>query len=178
MDIGIEETRKKAIGQLDYFKMVICFSINSLFIEENDQNDPEVIGAWQTIIRKKLGCLKELLEQHKENVAWSMLDEQQEKFKEAINDFFDTLTEYREFEDEPQRKIITQTIKLLKEGVNGFRQGFINDTYYEDLLHEERERYRQENYDRLEHIYQQDFADEAYDYPDETERKNHMVTKY
>lgn len=174
---NIEEKLKKEITRLGSYKTSLCFLIKELQLEEQADNDTEVVGALQTVIRKQVGRLNDTLEQHKENVAHSLLDERKEAFQQAAIGLAEKLTAYKDYEDETWRKKLNRTLLLIDEGNGGFRTAFFSDTYYEDLLREERERYREENYRRLETIYQQDFADGAYDCPDETERKNRMVSE-
>lgn len=174
--MDIEETLKKEFKQLGDCNKTLCFCIAAMEAEELNDNDPETIGAWKTLIHKHLNKFKTTLEQHKANVAHSWLDERMDEFEITMSKLPDKLEAYKGYEDETWRRSIGQTQLLIEEGAAGFRQGFITDTYHEELLCEERERYRQENHIRLEKIYQQDLADEVYTHPDETERKNLMVS--
>lgn len=174
--MNIEEQLKKWLSEAEDSQSVLGVSIISLWGEEDGPNDPETIEAWRTIIHKNLCRFREKLELYKENIRWSMLDEHRESFRKLQDEFDGQLEDYKNFDekDEGWQKFIIQTLRLLDEGAGGFRQGFLSDTYYVDLLHKEKERYRQENYDRMQNIYQQDAIDLAFEHPDETERKSYM----
>ena len=176
MEKGIKETLDGYVVQLEGCKAAFLHAFAIIIGEEKRINDTEIINACKSIIRKQLDRIKEALEQYKETIGWSMLDERSEVWGEMKSFLYSPLITYKDYEEEQWRTIINQTLQLLGEGAGGFRQGFITETYYEDLLRKERERYKEENYDRLENIYKQDFADDAFNFPDETNRKNHMVS--
>lgn len=174
--MNIEEQLKKELAQLDNIKTSFCLIVKEWQLEEQADNDPETLAALQTVARKRLGRLHDTLVQHKENVAHSLLDERKEEFKKIFLGFTEILNTYKDYENEEGRKAVITTLRLVEEGSGGFRQSAVTETYYENLLLEERERYRKENLLRLEKIYQQDFADGAYDCPDENKRKIQMVS--
>lgn len=148
-----------------------------LSIEEADSNDSEAKEAWRTILRKHLAAMKSLLEDIKDGIAWSLLDDRKHIFKELFAEISSTLISYKEYEDEETRKTINEIIFLYKEGVNSFRTSFISATYITDVFNRELERFREEEFSRIEKNYELDSQDIAFEYPDETERKNYMVLK-
>ena len=154
-----------------------CF-IQSLFFlsfEEADSNESEVKDAWRTILRKQLAEIQSMLKFLKDEIAWSLLDDRKQTFKELFAEISNSLNSYKEYEDEETRRAITNIIFLYKDGANSFRTSFINDTYIIDVFNKELERFRKEEEDRIKRIYDQDNQDMAFSYPDETERKKHMA---
>ncbi len=178
MEKNIEERLDSYIGKLEGRKTTFLEAFAILGMEEIDINDIEVVDACKTIIHKAVERFKSLMEQSKEAVRWSLLDERQEDFRRMKGELHENLNRYKGYEDEPWRNTINQTLLLLDEGAGGFRRGFINETYYEELLRKEKKRYDEENRDRLENIYKQDFARKRYVYPDETDCKRQMVLYY
>lgn len=146
-----------------------------LNIEEADSNDSEAKAAWRTILRKHLAAMKSLLEDLKDGIAWSLLDDRKQIFKELFAEISSTLNSYMDYEDEETRRTINEIINLYKEGVNSFRTSFINETYITDVFNIELKRFREEEISRIEKNYELDSQDIAFQYPDETERKKHMV---
>ena len=145
--------------------------------EEADSNDSEVKEAWKTILRKHLAAIKSLLEYLKNGIAWSLLDDRKQIFKELFAEISNSLDSYMDYEDEETRRTINDIIFLYKEGANSFRTSFINESYIIDVFNKELERFREEETSRIEKNYELDSQDIAFKYPDETERKNHMVLK-
>lgn len=154
-------------------RLVQCLSL--LDIEESDSNDNEVKEAWIIILRKHLAAIQSLLEYLKTEIAWTLLDDRAQSFKEMYAEVSFTLNSYMEYEDEETRRTINNIILLYKEGANSFRTSFINDTYIVDVFNKELERFKKEEISRIEKNYELDSQDEAFSYPDETERKNYMV---
>lgn len=154
-------------------RLVQCLSL--LDIEESDSNDNEVKEAWIIILRKHLAAIQSLLEYLKTEIAWTLLDDRAQSFKEMYAEVSFTLNSYMEYEDEETRRTINNIILLYKEGANSFRTSFINDTYIVDVFNKELERLKKEEISRIEKNYELDSQDEAFSYPDETERKNYMV---
>lgn len=145
--------------------------------EEADSNDSEAKEAWKTILRKHLAAIKSLLEYLKNGIAWSLLDDRKQIFKELFAEISNSLDSYMDYEDEETRRTINDIIFLYKEGANSFRTSFINESYIIDVFNKELERFREEETSRIEKNYELDSQDIAFKYPDETERKNHMVLK-
>ena len=145
--------------------------------EEADSNDSEAKEAWKTILRKHLAAIKSLLEYLKNGIAWSLLDDRKQIFKELFAEISNSLYSYMDYEDEETRRTINDIIFLYKEGANSFRTSFINESYIIDVFNKELERFREEETSRIEKNYELDSQDIAFKYPDETERKNHMVLK-
>lgn len=154
-----------------------CFIQSLIFLsfEEADSNESEVKEAWRTILRKQLAEIQSMLKFLKYEIAWSLLDDRKQTFKELFAEISNSLNSYKEYEDEETRRAITNIIFLYKDGANSFRTSFINDTYIIDVFNKELERFRKEEEDRIKRIYDQDNQDMAFSYPDETERKNHMA---
>ena len=146
--------------------------------EEADSNDSEAKEAWKTILRKHLAAINSLLEYLKNGIAWSLLDDRKQIFKELFAEISNSLNSYMDYEDEETRRTINDIIFLYKEGANSFRTSFINETYILDVFNKELERFREEETSRIEKNYELDSQDIAFKHPDETERKNHMVLKY
>ena len=145
--------------------------------EEADSNDSEAKEAWKTILRKHLAAIKSLLEYLKNGIAWSLLDDRKQIFKELFAEISNSLYSYMDYEDEETRRTINDIIFLYKEGANSFRTSFINESYIIDVFNKELERFREEETSRIEKNYELDSQDIAFKYPDETDRKNHMVLK-
>lgn len=145
--------------------------------EEADSNDSEAKEAWKTILRKHLAAIKSLLEYLKNGIAWSLLDDRKQIFKELFAEISNSLDSYMDYEDEETRRTINDIVFLYKEGANSFRTSFINESYIIDVFNKELERFREEETSRIEKNYELDSQDIAFKYPDETERKNHMVLK-
>ena len=143
--------------------------------EENETNQAEIIEAWKLIHRKLLREIHSLLVSLKEEIAWSLLDEDKSEFLHVDLELEPALNYYKGYEGEDIRKQIIEISLLLKEGKNGFRQSFIEDDYYEKLFSKELEKYEAENRDHLEVLYAQDSEDCILEYPDENERKNYML---
>ena len=151
----------------------VCFRL--LGKEEDENNNEELIAAWKLILRNNVRKIFDLLNSLKGEIAWSLLDDKKERFYKIKTELEPTLTSYKDYEGEEMRKMVNDIILLANEGFHGFRQSFVNETYYEDLFQKEIDRYRKENENRLERIYKLDSQDEAFFFPDETQLKNHML---
>ena len=171
MDDEQEVQLNKLEDLVDRFK--VCFRL--LGKEEDENNNDDIIAAWKLILRNDVRKIFDLLKSLKREIAWSLLDDKKERFYQIKVELEPTLTSYKDYEGEEMRKMVNDIILLADEGFHGFRQSFVNDTYYEDLFQKEIDRYRKENEDRLERIYKQDSQDEAFFFPDETQLKNHML---
>lgn len=156
----------------DRFCMCLCFQN----MEEDESNDEEVMNAWMLILRKLLKRIKNVLTLLKEEIAWSLLDDKTDKIFEITKDLKPMLEDFKYYEeDEEGRKIINDTIFLINDGINGFRQSFFSETYYEDLFNRELKKYRNENLTRIELIYKQDCQDQIRKYTDENQLRNAML---
>ena len=171
MDDEQEVQLNKLEDLVDRFK--VCFRL--LGKEEDENNNEEIIAAWKLILRNDVRKIFDLLNSLKIEIAWSLLDDKKERFFKIQNELAPMLTSYKDYEGEEMRKIVNDIILMVDEGFHGFRQSFINDTYYEDLFSKVLDKYRKENEERLERIYKQDSRDEAFFFPDETQLKNHML---
>ena len=171
MDDEQEVQLNKLEDLVDRFK--VCFRL--LGKEEDENNNEEIIAAWKLILRNDVRKIFDLLNSLKIEIAWSLLDDKKERFFKIQNELAPMLTSYKDYEGEEMRKIVNDIILMVDEGFHGFRQSFINDTYYEDLFSKVLDKYRKENENRLERIYKQDSRDEAFFFPDETQLKNHML---
>lgn len=171
MDDEQEVQLNKLEDLVDRFK--VCFRL--LGKEEDENNNEDIIAAWKLILRNDVRKIFDLLNSLKIEIAWSLLDDKKERFFKIQNELVPMLTSYKGYEGEEIRKIVNDIILMVDEGFHGFRQSFINDTYYEDLFSKVLDKYRKENENRLERIYKQDSRDEAFFFPDETQLKNHML---
>ena len=171
MDDEQEVQLNKLEDLVDRFK--VCFRL--LGKEEDENNNEDIIAAWKLILRNDVRKIFDLLNSLKIEIAWSLLDDKKERFFKIQNELAPMLTSYKGYEGEEMRKIVNDIILMVDEGFHGFRQSFINDTYYEDLFSKVLDKYRKENEERLERIYKQDSRDEAFFFPDETQLKNHML---
>lgn len=171
MDDEQEVQLNKLEDLVDRFK--VCFRL--LGKEEDENNNEDIIAAWKLILRNDVRKIFDLLNSLKIEIAWSLLDDKKERFFKIQNELAPMLTSYKGYEGEEMRKIVNDIILMVDEGFHGFRQSFINDTYYEDLFSKVLDKYRKENENRLERIYKQDSRDEAFFFPDETQLKNHML---
>lgn len=148
--------------------------LNYLEKEEAEDNDEETKDAWKIILRKHVANIHALLNNVREEIAWSMLDDRTLDFKALIGSLCIALNSYKGFVDEELSLKVGKVNMLIKEGANGFRSAFLSETYYEELFNKETERYRAENASRLDIIYNQDRQDDALNY-DENELNNHMM---
>lgn len=166
------------LNQLEELTERFCMCFCYQEMEEEETNDDETMSAWKIILRKLLGKINNLLILLKEEIAWSLLDDKKDKLLKITIDFKPMLTDYKYYEDEEGRKNVNNIILLIDEGVNGFRQSFLNDTYYEDLFRKELQHYRNENQKRIELIYKQDCQDEARKHKDENILRSTMLDNY
>ena len=171
MDDEQEVHLKKLEGLVTRFN--VCFRL--LGKEEDENNNEELIAAWKLILRNHVRKIFDLLKSLKREIAWSLLDDKKERFYKIKTELEPTLTSYKDYEGEEMRKMVNDIILMVDEGFHGFRQSFINDTYYEDLFNKVLDKYRKENEERLECIYKQDSQDEALIYPDENLLKNRIL---
>ena len=167
MDDEQEVHLEKLENLVDRFN--VCFRL--LGKEEDENNNEELIAAWKLILRNNVRKIFDLLNSLKGEIAWSLLDDKKERFYKIKTELEPTLTSYKDYEGEEMRKMVNDIILLANEGFHGFRQSFVNETYYEDLFQKEIDRYRKENENRLERIYKLDSQDEAFFFPDETQLK-------
>lgn len=154
-----------------------CTCVGFLNEEENSTNLPEIKDAWKHIIRKLLKEFHTLLATLKEEIGWSLLDDQKMTFADISGKTVNALNFYKDFDNESVWAVTNDTLLLLQEGQAGFRQSFVDDHYYERLFDKELDRYAAENKAHLEVIYSQDSNDCVLDYPDEDERKKYMLKK-
>ena len=173
MDDEQEVQLNKLEDLVDRFK--VCFRL--LGKEEDENNNDDIIAAWKLILRNDVRKIFDLLNSLKIEIAWSLLDDKKERFFKIQNELVPMLTSYKGYEGEEIRKIVNDIILMVDEGFHGFRQSFINDTYYEDLFSKILDKYRKENEERLELIYMQDSQEEALIYPDATQLKNTIVVE-
>lgn len=173
MDDEQEVQLNKLEDLVDRFK--VCFRL--LGKEEDENNNEDIIAAWKLILRNDVRKIFDLLNSLKIEIAWSLLDDKKERFFKIQNELAPMLTSYKDYEGEEMRKIVNDIILMVDEGFHGFRQSFINDTYYEDLFSKVLDKYRKENEERLELIYMQDSQEEALIYPDATQLKNTIVVE-
>lgn len=169
--ISASLNRLKSRGQ----RFIQC--LNLLSHEEADTNDGEAKDAWKIILRKHLAEMHALLEELKQRIAWSLLDDRALFFKELYGELQNGLNSYKEYEDEKTRKTINNIILLIKEGkgLNGFRQSFVNDTYFVDVFNKELERFRNEEESIIEVNYVLDSKDEVCSFSNDNDLKKHMV---
>lgn len=158
MDDEQEVHLEKLENLVDRFN--VCFRL--LGKEEDENNNEDLIAAWKLILRNKVRKIFDLLNSLKREIAWSLLDDKKERFYKIKTELEPTLTAYKDYEGEEMRKMVNDIILLANEGFHGFRQSFVNETYYEDLFQKEIDRYRKENENRLERIYKLDSQDEAF----------------
>lgn len=163
--------RLKSRGQ----RFIQC--LNLLSHEEADTNDEEAKDAWKIILRKHLAAMHALLEELKQRIAWSLLDDRELFFNELYCELQNGLNSYKDYEDEDTRKTINNIILLIKEGKgkNGFRQSFVNDTYIVDVFNKELERFRNEEESKIETIYVLDSKDEVNNFSNDIDLKKYMV---
>lgn len=173
MDDEQEVQLNKLEDLVDRFK--VCFRL--LGKEEDENNNEDIIAAWKLILRNDVRKIFDLLNSLKIEIAWSLLDDKKERFYKIKTELEPTLTSYKGYEGEEMRKMVNDIILMVDEGFHGFRQSFINDTYYEDLFSKVLDKYRKENEERLELIYMQDSQEEALIYPDATQLKNTIVVE-
>lgn len=82
--------------------------------EEADSNDSEAKEAWKTVLRKHLAAIKSLLEYLKNGIAWSLLDDRKQIFKELFAEISNSLDSYMDYEDEETRRTINDIIFYIK----------------------------------------------------------------
>ncbi len=144
--------------------------------EEEETNDAEVMDALQIVLQNLLRKIYTSLISLKEEIVWSLLDDEHLTLKKIYIDLKPALHTYKEYPlDADRHQKITDVVLLFEEGCFGFRQNFLNENYYEELFVRNLELYRTENEQRLETIYLQDCTDIALKYSDENELKNAMV---
>lgn len=156
---------------VNHFKQ--CF----LFLKEDEGGNclKELIVDWKSVLRDYVKEINDLLNSLKKEIEWSLLDEMKERFYLISIDLKPMLNSLKECVEETCRNLISSTILLLAEGVHGFRQSFINDTYFEDLFNNQKNKYLEENQVRLELVYRQDCQDKALICPDESQQKRLML---
>lgn len=157
-----------------------CFYTCFCLLEKGkDENiSEEVTVALKVILRNYVREIFDLLKSLKEAIAWSLLDDKKEKFYKINIELGPKLAAYKVFEeDEVKLSLINETMLLLSEGCQGFRLSFTDDNYHKNLFHKVLQKYRQENENRLELIYKQDYQDETDFYPDETLLKKAILVK-
>lgn len=163
----IDKLRKKAES------FSTCFGF--LVTEESETNQEDILGAWKLILRKQLGEMHSLLLTLKDETAWSLFDDNKQAFLAIKNIAEAKFNAYKEYEEEEVRKVVCDIVMLLGEGAVGFRQSFVKPGYYQQLYERLMEKHKAENKARLETLYQQDSEDCMLEYPDEDQRKKHMV---
>lgn len=165
----ISELKKKA----ERFKVCLGY----LLEEEGDNNDENVIKAWRVILDNHVSNMYSKLICLREEIQWSLIDDQSNSISEIKSEYCNAIDTYKGYADEGIRKTINSINSILDEGVQGFRQSMITDDYYEELFNKHYLKYREENEERLELIYNQDFEDLMDEHHDETICKNKMVSK-
>ena len=171
----MDDEQEVQLNQLEDLvnRFKVCFRL--LGKEEDENNNEELIAAWKLILHNYVRKIFDLLKSLKTEIAWSLLDDKRDSFYQIKKELELILISYKEYEGEEMRKIVNDIILMFDEGYHGFRQFYINETYYEDLFMKNLDKYRKENEERLERIYKQDSQDKALIYPDETQLKNHIL---
>ena len=174
--MGLQLKKKLA----DFEEKVGQFSNCYLYMtnEEKDTNDQNVIAAWKLIMRNNLEKLKERLTVLKEEIVWSLLDEQQTKVRELTVKLRNCISRYKGFEtDSIYLDQVNEIIFLAEEGMNGFRLSYSKGEYYEELFRSEYEKYKEKNFERLEYVYTVDYQDKILVCPSEIQCKKEMLAE-